>query len=155
VAAVLGLRILATIALAAAALALAACGSNDEANDYIDEVNSVQEGLVTEVTDAVSQAPPANPEAAAAVATDLETVFNDTADELEAIEPPDDVAELHDDLVAAVRDVGTRIGDAEQAFSSGNPQQAAQAALELQQATTDLQTELNTLIDDINEQLQG
>ena len=64
------------------------------------------------------------------------------------------MADLHDQLVAAIRDVGARIGDAEQAFSSGNPQQAAQAALELQSATTDLQTELNTVIDDINAQLQ-
>jgi hypothetical protein len=155
VAAVIGLRLLATIALAAAALALSACGSDEEANDYIEEVNSVQEGLVAEVTDTVSQAPPANADAATEVAAELKGVFNDTADELEAIEPPEDVAELHGQLVTAVRDVGTRIGDAEQAFSSGNPQQAAQAALELQSATSDLQTELNTLIDDINGQLQG
>jgi C-terminal processing protease CtpA/Prc len=142
------------IPLLAGALALAACGSNDEDNDYVEEVNAIQEQLVDDVTETVSGAPPANPKAAAEVAGELEGVFASTADEFEAIEPPQDVAGLHDELVAAIRGVGARIGEAEKAFASGNSKQAARAALELQTATTDLQPQLTALIDDINAQLQ-
>jgi hypothetical protein len=142
------------VPLLAGALALAACGSNEEDNDYVEQVNASQEQLVDEVTETVSGAPPANPRAAAEVAGELEGVFASTADEFEAIEPPQDVADLHDELVAAIRGVGTRIGETEKAFASGSSKQAARAALELQTATTDLQTQLSTLIDDINAQLQ-
>jgi hypothetical protein len=140
--------------LLAAALALVACGSSEEDEDYVDRVNEIQGGLVDDVTATVSGAPPANPKAAAEVAGDLEGVFESTADELEALAPPQDVAELHDDLVAAIRGVGNRIGEAERAFASGSAKRAAQAAQELQTATTDLQPQLNTLIDEINAQLQ-
>ena len=140
--------------LLVAAMALGACGSDEEANDYVEEVNGIQDQLVDEVTETVSGSPPADAKAAAEVAADLQSVFASTADEFEAVEPPDDVAGLHDELVAAIRGVGARIGEAEKAFASGNSKQAAQAALELQTATTDLQTDLTTLIDDINAQLQ-
>jgi hypothetical protein len=140
--------------LLAGALALVACGSDEEANDYVDQVNGIQVELVDEVTETISGAPPADPKTAAEVATDLEGVFVATADELEAITPPEDVSRLHGELVAAIRGVGARIGEAEKAFSSGSPQRAADAARELQATTTDLQTELNTLINEINSQLQ-
>lgn len=140
--------------LLAGALALAACGSNEENDDYVDQVNAIQEQLVDDVTEAVSGAPPTNPEAAAEVAADLEGVFTSTAEEFEAVEPPQDVADLHDELVAAIRRVGARIGEAEKAFASGDSKRAARAALELQTATTDLQPQLTRLIDDINARLQ-
>lgn len=141
--------------LGAASIA-AGCGSDTEqANDYVDQVNTLQVELVDQVNDAVSGTPPADPEAAAEVATDLQGVFETSADDLAAIEPPTDVADLHQQLVGSVSDVGDQIAEAEQAFSSGDPQQAAQAALQLQSATTELQTELNGLIDEINAQLQG
>lgn len=140
--------------LVCAALALVACGSNEEDNDYVEQVNEIQNRLVEEVTETVSGEPPADPKAAAEVAGDLEGVFTSTADEFEAVEPPQDVADLHDELVAAIRSVGARIGEAEKAFASGSSKQAARAALELQTATTDLQPQLTALIDDINARLR-
>jgi len=140
-------------ALIAAALALGACGSDEEANDYVDQVNEIQSRLVEDVTETVSGDPPTDTEAAAEVAADLQSVFADTADELAQIAPPEDVVDLHDQLVRAIRGVGARIGEAEQTFADGTPQQAARAARELQSATTDLQSQLRTLIDDINTQL--
>jgi hypothetical protein len=139
-------------AMIAAALTVGACGSDDEVNDYVDRVNEIQGALVEDVNETVSS-PPADVEAAAEVAADLRSVFAGTANELASIEPPQDVAALHDDLVGAIRGVGARIGRAERAFASGNPERAARAARELQAATTDLQTQLRTLIDDINAQL--
>ena len=139
--------------LIAATLALGACGSDEEANDYVDGVNQIQTQLVEEVTDTVSGTPPTDAKAAAEVAADLRSVFASTADELAEIEPPEDVAALHDELVGALRRVGVRIGRAERAFSEGSPQEAARAARELQSTTGELQTQLTTLINDINAQL--
>ena len=150
---VIGLHHRLLAVLIGAALALGACGSDDEANDYVEQVNEIQSRLVEDVTETVSEGPPADTEAAAEVAADLQSVFADTADELAAIEPPEDVADLHDELVRAIRGVGVRIGRAEQAFADGTPEQAARAARELQSATADLQSELRTLIDAINAQL--
>jgi hypothetical protein len=141
------------VLLLAGAFAVAACGSNEEDNDYVEQVNEIQNRLVDEVTETVSGDPPANPRAAAEVAADLQGVFTSTANEFDAVEPPDDVADLHDELVGAIRGVGARIGEAEKAFASGSSKQAARAALELQSATTDLQPQLTALIDDINAQL--
>ena len=149
----IGLRHRVLAVLIAAALALGACGSDDEANDYVEQVNEIQSRLVEDVTETVSGGPPADTDAAAEVAADLRRVFANTADELAAIAPPEEVADLHDELVRAIRWVGVRIGRAEQAFADGSPQQAARAARELQSATADLQSELRTLIDAINAQL--
>jgi hypothetical protein len=140
----------------AAALALAGgCGSDEEANDYVDEVNALQTELVDEVSDTVSGASPTDPDAAGQVFEELSANFEEAADEFEAVEPPEDVADLHDRLVTAIRDVSARIGDAGERIAGGSAQQAAAAAVELQQAATELQTELNGLIDDINARLQG
>jgi hypothetical protein len=138
----------------AAALALGACGGDGEADDYVDEVNQVQVELVDEVTATVSANPPANAEQAADVAANLRDDFATTARELEAIEPPEEVAGVHDELVAAIRGLRAGIGEAERAFASGNPGRAARAASDLQAASADLQPELNRLVDEINAQLQ-
>ena len=150
---VIGLHHRLLAVLIAAALAVSACGSDDEANDYADQVNEIQSRLVGDVTETVSDGPPADTEAAAEVAADLRRVFANSAGELAAIAPPEEVADLHDELVRAIRGVGIRIGRAEQAFADGTPEQATRAARELQSATADLQSELRTLIDAINAQL--
>jgi hypothetical protein len=138
--------------LGAASIA-AGCGSDtEEANDYVDQVNTLQVELINQAAETVSGTRPADP---AQVAIDLQKVFEASADDLAAIEPPEDVADLHQQLVGSVSAVGDQIGDAEQAFSSGDPQQAAQAAQDLQSTASGLQTELNGLINEINAQLQG
>ncbi len=142
-------------ALVAAAALAAGCGSDEEANSYVDEVNAIQTALVADVNEVAAEAPPANAKAVAAVAADLRAVFERNAAELERIEPPEEVADLHAQLATAVGDVAERIGEAERTFERGDPQQAAKAALELQTATTELQGELSGLIDQINARALG
>ncbi len=144
---------IAAIALAAATIA-AGCGS-EEQNEYVDEVNALQTELVTEVTETVSSVPPTDPKGFADVAAELQATFDAKADEFEAVDAPDDVAQLHGELVETIRAVGTQIGDAEAGFASGNPRKAQQSALALQEAGTELQTQLNGLIDEINAELGG
>ncbi len=137
-------------ALLALVALVAGCGSNDEQNSYVDDVNAIQNQLVADVTDATSGTAPNGPDAAASVAGDLQQVFADTADELDAVAPPSEVADLHQQLVDTVRKVADQISEAEKAFTNGNARQASQAAVVLESATTQAQTDLNTIINEIN-----
>jgi Family of unknown function (DUF6376) len=139
---------------AVAALALAACGGDDESNDYVDDVNAVQNEFLDTMTE-VASTPPTNPSQAGDVVSEMEDAFATAADDLEAIDPPEEVADLHDELVTTMSDLGTQVADLGESLTSGNPQQTAQAATELQAALTEAQTEVTSLTDQINEELGG
>ena len=141
-------------ALLAAALIAAGCGDAEEKEDYVEEVNKLQEAYVEDVTAAVSATAPSTPKEAAAAAGTLAELTNGVADDIEAVKPPEDVADLHQQLVDELRSVATQITDAEGAIADGSAQEAAQAAIELQTAITGTQTELNNLIGEINTTLQ-
>lgn len=142
------------LAVGAVALIAAGCGDVEEQNDYVDQVNALQTELVSEVTAVVSGTPPSNAQQAADVAGELGDVFSASADDIEAVTPPEEVADLHAELVEKIRDIADQITAAEEAFTSGNAQEAAQAATELQSATNSAQTELNSLIDQINAEFE-
>jgi hypothetical protein len=145
--------VLVVVASAAVALAATGCG-NAEKNDYVDKVNEIQNNLQTQATQAISTAP-TNPAQAGELVKKLEAIFSDAADQLAAVDPPEDVADLHNQLVDKVREVSSQIGKLSDAFDSGNPQQIQQAATDLQSAITKSQTDLSSLIDQINSQLQS
>jgi hypothetical protein len=147
-------RIASLIAVAAIAPVVAGCG-NEEQNDYVDEVNSLQTELVDRVTEATAGSVPTTPQEAAEVAGQLAQVFADGADEFEAVSPPEEVADLHTQLVEQIRGIADQVEAAEEAFNSGNAQQASQAALDLQEAGNEAQTALNDLISQINDELQN
>ncbi len=143
------------IATLAAGLLLAGCGDNEQKNDYVDQINELQLAYVDDVTTAVSEQPPTNPEEAAEAAGTLAELTNGVADDIEAVEPPEDVADLHQQLVDELRGVADQISDAQGAIAGGDPDEAAKAATDLQSAITATQTTLNGLIDQINSTLQG
>ncbi len=144
-------RWISLVAVSAIAVLAAGCG-NSEQNDYVDQVNELQNQLVAQVSDAVGGAAPTTPKEAAAVAADLEQIFSQSADDFAAVTPPDEVADLHGQLVDQIRQIADQIKQAEQAFNSGDAQAASQAAIELQTATSGAQTQLNSIIDQINAQ---
>jgi hypothetical protein len=136
------------IAIAAAAAIAAGCG-NEEQNNYVDEVNAIQTDIADAATEASTSAP-SNPEEAADVGHQIADAFGQGADDLAAIDPPEEVADLHDQLTQELSQVADDINNAADTFESGNAQQAAQAAVELQQSVTTAQTEVNSLIEQIN-----
>jgi hypothetical protein len=151
--------IAASLALAAGG---AACGDDDDGGDggadpdaYIEELNNAQLDYVNSVTEVISGAPPANPNALADAATDLETITEDSADEIEAIEPAEEVADLHEDFVGEMRSAASEFGEAADAFESGDPQEIQDAATQLQTASTEVQTNLQQIVADMNEALQN
>ena len=134
---------------------IAGCGDSEEKNDYVDQINELQLTYVDDVTEVVSGTPPTSPEAAAEVAGNLGDVTQGLADDIAAVEPPEEVADLQEQLVGTVEDIAAQIEDAEETLANGNPQEAAQAATALQTATSEAQTELGSIIDQINSELQN
>ena len=150
------LRSLSLILVLTATLALvvAGCG-NEEANDYVDEVNAIQTDLQTEAAE-ISSGAATNPNQIGEIASQLQDAFAAAADDLEAVDPPEDVADLHAQLIDEVSALGDQIGAAGEAIQNANtPQEIQQAATELQTAANGAAGELSSLIDEINSTLQG
>ena len=135
-----------------AALAIAACG-NEEQNDYVDQVNAAQTEFVDEMT-AVAQAPPTSPGQIDQLITDMQSTIESFTGDLEGIEAPDDVADLHDQLITSMAEIGDQLGELSTGLQSGDPQELAAAATELAQVATKAQTDLTNLIAQINSELQ-
>jgi hypothetical protein len=136
------------VSLAAAAGIAAGCG-NGEQNDYVDQVNAIQQDIADAATEAGSSAP-SNPQEAADVGHQIADAFDQGAQDLQGVDPPEEVSDLHQQLTDELSSVAADINKAADTFESGNAQQAAQAAVELQQSVTTAQTEVNSLIDQIN-----
>jgi 2-oxo-4-hydroxy-4-carboxy--5-ureidoimidazoline (OHCU) decarboxylase len=148
-------RALLPIAALAAVLSLllvAGCG-DDEKNAYVDEVNALQTELVQEVSTAAGSTP-SNQRQAAEYAGRIAGIFSGAADRFAAVDPPDDVADLHSQLVDQIRSIAADTRKAERTLREGNPEQAQKALKQLQTAATDAQNRLNMLIDEINSDLR-
>src|SRR5688572_6027627 len=131
------------------ALVAAGCG-NGEKNDYVDEVNAIQTDLQSETTE-ISSGAADNPNQIADIATQLQDAFAAAAADLEAVDPPEDVADLHAQLIDQVSGLGEQIGAAGEAIQNAEtPQEIQQAATELSTAANGAGTELSSLIDEIN-----
>jgi hypothetical protein len=135
-----------------AALAFAAGCGNEEENDYVEQVNDAQQSFLDEMTAAASQAAPANASQADQLIGDMQAAIDSFVSDLEGIDPPEEVADLHDELITTMSDIGSQIGELGDALTSGNPQQAAAAATQLTTAVSAAQTDVTSIIDQINEE---
>ncbi len=142
-------------ATVAIAIVAPGCGSVAEQNDYVEQVNAEQTQLLDSIGKIVSGPAPTNSEQAAEVAGRLSRAFATSANEIEAVDPPEDVANLHAQMVDGMRELSDRLRDAQRALAGGNAQQAAEAAADLQQQTTRAQQRIQGLIDRINAELES
>jgi Skp family chaperone for outer membrane proteins len=133
---------------------LAACGDTSEKNDYVGQVNDIQEELVNEITAATQKATLTSQKDAADYAATIAGIFSDAADRFETIDPPADVADLHTQLVDQVRSIGTDTAQAEKTLRNGSAQEAQRALKELQNGANAAQAKLTSLINQINSALQ-
>jgi len=136
-----------------AALAIAACGSNDEQNDYVDQVNEQTSQLQQAMTDATSNITPGDTESAGNAIDSAQQAIEENADALEAIDPPEEVADLHAQLVEATRSVADQLEEFQKALTGGNPQQLIQAVQKFQTDATQTLNQLRQTTDDINAEL--
>jgi hypothetical protein len=149
-------RILPLVLLAAVALLASGCGSDTKAaNEYVDSVNKAQndfaatfDKLSTQITSTSS------------AQQDRETLdgFKQAVDkvvtDLRAVKVPNEVKDLHGQLVAEISAYGKEIDKAKQAFAGDDPQAIIKAQTKLVSAVTRVSTQINQTIDAINKKLR-
>jgi outer membrane murein-binding lipoprotein Lpp len=133
-------------------LLVAGCGDGEEKDAYVDEVNTLQAELVEQVSTAAN-ATPSNQQQAADYAGRIAGIFSRAANRFAAVDPPDDVADLHAQLVEQLRSIAADTRRAERTLREGTPEQAREALRDLRTAATDAQNRLNILIEEINSDL--
>jgi hypothetical protein len=123
------IRVFSLACLAALAIAVTACGS--ETNDYRKDVSSIQEKYVEQLQQqatTASQNIQSDPTAAAASLDQLAATSNKMADEIAAVDPPDDKQQLADQLVGAYRQLGTSALELKQAVATNDLAKLSEAA---------------------------
>ena len=130
------------LALAVAALT-AGCGSADK-NEYVTSVNNAQASLTTSLS---KINPAGKPEQ---IATELDeggTAIEATVKDFKAIEPPEDAAKAHDQIVSGLSALATTFHDAAEAARANDTEkmttllggiQTSEGAKQLQAAQKEL-----------------
>ena len=147
-------RVASVLAIATIGFLGAGCGSVDEQNAYVDQVNELRTELLSQVSELTSSATPSNAAQAAHLSGQLEEAYTSAADGLDAVEAPDEVADLHAQLVAGLRGIADQIDEAQRALNQATSVQAVQALTDLQTSVSQAETELADLIDQINAEFQ-
>lgn len=140
----------------AVATALAGCGSDVGArNAYVAAINEARTTFDRDVGGVVGElqetSTPARTRAALGDLRDAAATF---AGSLEAVRPPERVASLHRDFVAAAQAYGTELTRARERFRTGDPNVYLKARTDLQRDTAAAGQRLNRLIERINARLR-
>jgi TolA-binding protein len=132
----------ALVAVTLAALALAACGGDDDDSaSFQEDYPALSDRLVSlgeEVGQAIQNA---NTESDAALAEqfgEYAEQLDGLRQDLEELEPPEDLADEREDLVTAMGDVRSSLEGIASAAEDGDPQAARDATLELVEGSTEL-----------------
>ena len=136
--------------------ALAACGEDtDEQNDYVDEVNGVTTGLNDELNRISGEVTSiGNPEEAADAFASFDEAVRSAADELERIDPPEEVAELQDQLVAEVERLAAEAGNVDDEIREGGPAAVIGVATGFIAEANRVSADIDATLDEINSVLQ-
>jgi hypothetical protein len=138
------------LALLAGAL-FAACGDTDEKNEYVDRINELQASYAEELS---AVGVPSSLAEVRELATKGAELDAQLAADVAAVDPPEEVADLHAELVATLEESAATTAELERVVdTTKNTQELQRAITEADrnaQATID---EFNALIDRINEEL--
>jgi hypothetical protein len=149
------------VALVVAALALvvvAGCGSDTkESNNYVNAINKAQTDFANNVQKIGSASASGSDPAAAAKKTfqDLDAAINKVVADLKAVDPPDKVKDLHDQLVSELGQFESQVKKAGDSLGSGDPQAIVKAQTTFASSASSLGTQISKTINDINSKLQG
>jgi hypothetical protein len=148
------LRCLTLALIAASALALAACdGDTAENNEYVDEVNEVSSTLLSSV-----QALPAaggSPQQVSAALEQVASQVGTASTDLSEIEPPEDVADLHDKIVTDMSTLSDEATNAANEVASGGAAGAVGVVAQFVAEANRIGAEIDSTIDEINNELQS
>jgi uncharacterized coiled-coil DUF342 family protein len=140
-------------ATAVAALGLAACGGDDgEDRAFQDDFPALSEriqSLGQELADTIESAAEASNEELAQDFEGFAQRLGNLRQEVEDLEPPEELVEEKDDLVSAMGEVRTSLEDIASAAEEGDAQAAREATLELvdgSEQLRDARSELNSAV---------
>lgn len=144
----------ATIVLVAvAALGLAACdGDTAENNEYVDEVNAVSSQLLDSVS-----ALPASGGSPGQISSALDQVASQlgtAASDLSAIDPPEDVSDLHEDIVTDLQTLEDEATNAADEVQQGGAAAAIGVVGQFVAEANRIGAEIDSTISEINSVLQ-
>ena len=155
-------RIRIVVATLALGLAAAGCGGDGGGQrltkeEYQQEVRQVGDTLTKSaegLSGAFSQSDPESLDQVAGEVEELQNAMNQAADDLEAMNPPEDAESAHDDLVDGIRGFSDEIGQVADAAREGNLQELqsfsesfsdSESVKKIEQATQELQSKGYTL----------
>ena len=148
------LRRLTLALIAASALALAACdGDTAENNEYVDQVNEVSSTLLSSV-----QALPAaggSPKQVSAALEQVASQVGTASTDLSEIEPPEDVADLHDKIATDMSTLSDEATNAANEVASGGAAGAVGVVAQFVAEANRIGAEIDSTIDEINNELQS
>lgn len=137
-------------------VAAAGCGDTEQRNAYVDAVNKAQARFVTTFQDLRDQiTATSTPEQDRATLTRFRKAVDAAVAELQAIDPPAQVADLHGRLVGDIGRYGEEIDAARESFGSPDPQRVVAAQTRLVNAVSAVGGRINATIDAINRSLRG
>lgn len=144
-------RGMATAGLVALALAAGGCGGDDgaQADAYVDAVNAAQQAFATRI-----ERIEATTDDEAALAAYVRASEQAAAD-LRAIDPPEDVADLHGRLVGGFDAFAQETAAAEDAITSGELERVLVAQQRMLRATRSQQQLIRSTMAEINQELQA
>jgi hypothetical protein len=142
--------------LAAASLTLVACsGDTAEKNDYVDEVNKVTSTLQSGLTEVGSGASVNSPDQAAAVFDGFARQLDAAVTDLEGVSVPEDVPDLHDEIVQNLRTLEDEATGAANEIRTGGAGAIAGVSAQFLTEANQIGIEIDSTIGEINSQLQG
>jgi hypothetical protein len=139
------------LALSALAIALAACGEDtEEKNDYVDALNAAQQRYADAAAGLGT-----DPEAYDRQIEQLTKSTDKLIAEVEELDPPDEVQEQHDAIVATLKEFNDTVKPVLDDLNSGDPAKEAEAVNSISAAATKLGVTFDQQIDSINQELQN
>jgi hypothetical protein len=142
--------------LALAAVAPAACGSGSEEDDYVDRLNEITEVLRDDVSqlskDGVAVG---DPEETAQVYDEFAAEFGQAAAEAAELEPPGEIADLHDRIVDDLESMEMEASNAAEAVRAGGADDIVHVSARLEIDEGRLAADIDGTIQEINAELSG
>lgn len=149
----------ATICCAALSLiAATGCGGDTASkNDYVEAINKAQTDFASNVQKVGTSSSAGSDPAAAAKQTfaSLGTAIDKVVADLKAVDPPDDVKDLHNELVSEMQEFKSQVDGAAKSLDSGDATAVLKAQSKFAQSASTLGTRISKTISDINTKLQG
>ena len=144
-------RLLTVIALALTLVA-AGCGSDTaDKNEYVNAVNKAQ----TDFADGIGKVQQgASASDGAAVFDEMKASVDKVVADLKAVDPPEDVKSLHDQLVSQLADFGDAVEKAGSSIESGDAQTLATAQATFAREVSGVGAQIGATIQQINAKLQ-